>query len=151
MDSLKNITSRKVYNTASYALFCVCVFSRYCLAEVLNQKRPIDVLEAFKKMTHTMKKLPELISKDDGGEWEGVFAKWCLSNGIKLYSSTSLTKAAICEATIYRVKTICNRIQTQYNSNDWAKFLPQAVKIYNQEGTKALPGKISPSEGSAGA
>ena len=147
MDSLKNITSRKVYNTPSYALFCICVFSRYCLAEPLNRKRPIDVLTAFKKMTHTMKRLPEKISKDEGGEWEGEFAKWCLSNGIKLYSTTSLTKAAICEAAIYRIKTICNRIQTQYNSNDWAKFLPQAVKIFNNEGTKALPNHMSPSDG----
>ena len=63
-----------------------------------------------------------------------------------MYSTGSLTKASICEATIYRVKVILNRILTQFNSNDWPRSIQQAVCIFNNQKSSGLPNHLTPSE-----
>ena len=144
LSDMKKITRAKVHNQYSYGLTAIDVWSRFGFCQPMRRKRPIDAVEAFSRILDSAGKQPILVQADYGGEFKNLFASFCKGKGIKLFSSTSSVKASICEGFNYNLKLILNRILSQFNTNDWVKYLQLAVKIYNEQPTSALPDRLSP-------
>ena len=114
--------------------------------EPINRKTPDQTLLAFKKILSRVKKQPLKIQVDKGGEFGQNFAAYCKSMGIILYSSTTKFKAARVEVLNRDVKLYLARLMTHYRSKNAAKFLQQALDIYNDTESKGLPIGMSPNE-----
>ena len=138
LSDLKTISRQKTKNKLNYGFSCIDTWSKIGFCKAMTRKRPSDSLKAFQSILHEIKKQPVMVLKDAGKEFEGEFASWCKSQGIILYSTSTLQKAALCENFNYQLKLILNRILTHYNTNDWPKFLELSVKIYNNQKSKSL-------------
>ena len=145
LSSMKTITSQSVHNRPNYILCVFDVYTKRGYAEPMNRKRPIDCLKAFKAILARWKlSPPNLIQTDAGSEFFGAWAAWCRENKVLLYSSTTFVKAALAENFIGQLKRILSRMLSHYQTNDWAKLLPQALSIYNSEPSSGLPSNMSP-------
>ena len=86
-----------------------------------------------------------MVSKvDEGKEFMSSFADFCRAKGIKIYFSTTKVKSGRVENLNGVIKLLVHRIMTQYNSQNFAKFLPLALRIYNSRSTKGLPSPLTP-------
>ena len=63
-----------------------------------------------------------------------------------LFSTTTGQKSSVCENYNGQLKKILSRILEYHRTNDWQKYLSQAVKIFNNQPSTTLPDGLSPYE-----
>ena len=78
-----------------YLLVAIDVLSRYARVVPIKRKFSESVAQAFEKMIKKVK--PIKVQTDDGGEFLRSFRKLLREKGIVFYSTSSDTKASICE------------------------------------------------------
>ena len=95
----------KENNGVKYLLVRQDLFDRTVNAKALKTKDSPDTVKAFSSM-FTKKSRPKKIWLDKGSEFAGAFKKFCVAEGIKVYSTMRETKAAFAERTIRSLKKI---------------------------------------------
>ena len=143
---MKSISNQKVRNKFNFAIMICDMWSHKGYGEPLNRKTPDQTLLAFKKILSRVKKQPLKIQVDKGGEFGQNFASYCKSVGIILYSSTTKWKAARVEVLNRDVKLYLARLMTHYHSKNAARFLQNALDIYNNTSSVGLPSGMSPND-----
>ena len=142
-----SVITKKGSHAKNYGLTVVDAFTKKGFVELLYKKTAPECLVAFQKIIQKLQRLPRICQVDGGSEFKSVFASWCKTQNIKLYSShTELQKAQLCEIFNYQLKLILNRILTHHRSKDFSKYIQQACSIYNAQPSNVLPGKLSPDE-----
>ena len=81
-----------------------------------------------------------------GNEFLGPFKQFCETENIKIIHTNTGLKASIVESVQFRLKLILARVKSFHQSTNGAKFLNQAVKIYNNSTTSGLPNGITPNQ-----
>ena len=89
----------KENNGVKYFLVRQDLFGRTVNARGMKLKDSQEAVKAFSSMI-TKKNRPEKIWVDKGTEFAGAFKKFCVAEGIQVYSTLSETKAAFAERTI---------------------------------------------------
>ena len=84
------------------------LFDRTVNAKGMKIKDSQETVKAFSSMI-TQKNRPKKIWVDKGTEFPGAFKKFCVAEGIQVYSTMSETKAAFAERTIRSMKNIFYR------------------------------------------
>ena len=142
---MKNITSQKVKNQPNFALMVCDMFSHVTFGELMTRKTGPATLAAFKKILNRTKRSPLLCQTDAGKEFlNAEMEAYCKSQGIKLYSSTTLNKAARIELINRDVKLLLNRMLSHYHSTNVSKYFPLALEIFNNSPSVGLPSKMTP-------
>lgn len=75
-----------------------------------------------------------------------MFKKFCNSQQIKIIHTSTTQKAAAVESAQFRLKLILSRIKSFNQSSNGAKYLNQAVNIFNNSSTSGLPRDITPNK-----
>ena len=82
----------------------------------MKSKYSTDAVVAFKKMLRK-KSMPMKVWVDQGTEFSGEFRKFCKDKKIKIYSTSSETKAAVAERAIKSLKNITIAIWNKMVTN----------------------------------
>ena len=105
------------------------MFDRTVNAKGLKTKDSQETVKAFSSMI-TKKNRPKKIWVDKGTEFPGAFKKFCVAEGIQVYSTMSETKAAFAERAIRSLKNILYRYMEDFGYKYMHK-LPQFFTTSN--------------------
>ena len=103
----------KKNNGVNYLLVRQDLFDRNVNAKGMKTKESQETVKAFSSMI-TKRNQPKKIWVDKGTEFAGAFKKFCVAEGIKVYSTMRETKAAFAERTIRSLKNILYRYMEDY-------------------------------------
>ena len=103
-------------NGVKYLKVCVDAFSRFVHVQPMKSKYSTDAVVAFKKMLRK-KSMPMKVWVDQGTEFSGEFRKFCKDKKIKIYSTSSETKAAVAERAIKSLRNITIAILNKMVTN----------------------------------
>ena len=119
----------KENNGVKYLLVRQDLFDRTVNAKEMKTKDSQETVKAFSSMI-TKKTRPKKIWVDKGTEFAGAFKKFCIAEGIQVYSTMSETKAAFAERTIRSMKNILYRYMEDFGYKSIHK-LPQFIATLN--------------------
>ena len=85
----------------------------------------------------TKRNRPKKIWVDRGTEFAGAFKKVCTAEGIQVYSTMSVTKAAFAERTIRSLKNILYRYMEEYG-HKYIHKLPQYITKLNSRKNSSI-------------
>ena len=118
----------KEKNGVKYLLVRQDLFDRTVNAKGMKTKGSQETLKAFPSMI-AKRKRPKKIWVDKGTEIAGALKKFCVAEGIQVYSTMSETKAAFAERTIRSLKNLPYRYLEDFGYN-YIDRLPQFIKVY---------------------
>ncbi len=120
--------NRKTYR---YILVCINVFDRYIYGEAIESKEPTVVKAALEKIFSYTRKLPKLISSDQGQEFQKDVAQFLVSKNIahKLKNVGDVNAIGVIDKAIQSLKQKIAQIVTSGGS--WVAALPRAVAAAN--------------------
>ena len=95
----------------------------------MKTKDSKETVKAFSSMI-TKKSRPKKIWVDKGTEFAGAFKKFCVADGIQVYSTMSETKAAFAERTIRSLKNILYRLLEDFGYK-YIHKIPQFITTLN--------------------
>ena len=144
LSPIKKISKKK--RLGNYGLIIQDVFSKKANARKLSDKTAASALRAFKEVLNEWGIVPSICQTDSGGEFSGVFRKWCESQKIRLYQAHTNVKSALVENLNGQLKRLISKEASFFNSSRWGEFLSDAVSTYNSNPSKALPSQMSPNE-----
>ena len=143
-DLVSLINLKKENENYSYLLTVVDVFSRFGFVEPLKSKRPGEVVLAFKKILRKSQRKPTLFQSDDGTEFKGEFRRYLADIGIRHFSTSSDTKAALVERFNRTLKGRMFKYFTANNTLTYIDVLPRLVQAYNNRKHRIIG--MTPSE-----
>ena len=119
----------KENNGVKYLLVRQDLFDRTVNANGMKTKDSQETVKAFSSMM-TKRNRPKKIWVDKGTEFAGAFKKFCVAEGILVYSTMSETKAAFAERTIRSLKNILYRYMEDFGYK-YIHKLPQFITTLN--------------------
>ena len=123
----------KENNGVKYLLVRQDLFDRTVNAKGMKTKDSQETVKAFSSMI-TKRNRPKKIWVDKGTEFAGAFKKFCVAEGIQVYSTMSETKAAFAERTIRSLKNILYRYMEDFGYK-YIQKLPQFITTLNSRET----------------
>ena len=123
-------------NGVKYSLVRPDQFDRTVDAKGMKTKDSKETVKTFPKKI-TEKNRPKKIWVDQGTEFAGEFKKFCSAEGIEIYSTMSVTKAAFAERTIRSLKNILYRNMEDYGYKSIHK-LPQFIGTMNSRNNRSI-------------
>lgn len=133
----------KYNNGFRYIITCIDCFSRYAYAIPLKTKKPTEIVVALKKIFG--KKQIKFFQTDRGTEfWGSVVKKYLKERNIHHFSTSSETKAAICERFNRTLKTRLFKYFTGKNTLRWVDILDKILYSYNNRYHRSI--KMPPSQ-----
>ena len=126
----------KEINGVKYFLVRQDLFNRTVNAKGTKTKDSQETVKAFSSMI-TKRNRPKDIWVDKGAEFPGAFKKFCVAEGIHVYSTMSETKAAFAERTIRSLKNILYRYMEDYGYKYLHK-LPQFITTLNSRRNSSM-------------
>ena len=123
------------------------MFDRTVDSKGMKTKDSKETVKTFSK-TITKKNRPKRIWVDQGTKFAGDFKKFCVAEGIHVYSTMSETKATFAERTIRSLKNILYRYMEEHGYKN-IHILTQFVKILNSRKTRTInmiPNKVKNSD-----
>ena len=129
---LADLQSMKQHNDAyRYLLVCIDVFSKYAWIVPIKSKTGPALVEAFKVILSSSRKL-EKIMTDQGTEFfNKVFQTLLRNEHIQLFNTYSETKASVVERVIRTFKTKMWRYFKAKKTMRYNDMLPDLVYSYN--------------------
>ena len=123
-------------------LVVVDVFSRFAWAVPMVAKGQEDTIKAFDKILKTSKRKPAEVDSDNGQEFGAAFSDFAEGKQIahRTKQTGHVNALAVVDAVIKRLKETIRQELADDESQNWAKFLPQAVKAYNETAHDHLMG-----------
>ncbi len=120
------------------------VFSRFLWLRPMKNKKQKSVIEAFKQVFKESGVQPKrYLWTDMGGEYTGNEMKSFLKNhNIKLIHCFGTHKAAMSERYVLFCKNNLYRKMTEFNTENWVKFLPDIAQKHNTTRHRLL--KLTP-------
>ena len=154
LDYQKYAKQNKGFN---YILIIVDIFSRKAFAEPIKNKKPISVLNAFKKIVPEQFRLPsgstgsqprvKVIEHDDGKEYLADFLKYIRENDIVNITFETGNHNSL--GIIDRLsRTLKSSIEKQFNYRNTTKYydiLPEIIDAYNNSPHNSL-GERTPND-----
>ena len=119
----------KKNNGVKYLLVRQDLSDRAANAKGMKTKDSQETVKAFSSII-TKKNRPRKIWVDKGTEFAGTFKKFCVAEGIQVYSTMSETKAAFAERTIRSLKNIVYRYMEDF-AYKYIHKLPQFFTTLN--------------------
>ena len=119
----------KEKNGVKYLLFRQDLFDRTINAKGMKTKDSQETLKTFSSMI-TKKNRPTKIWVDKGTELAGAFKKFCVVEGIQVYSTMSETKAAFAERTKRSLENVLYRYMDDFGYK-YIHKLPQFFTSLN--------------------
>ena len=126
----------KENNGVKYLLVRQDLFDRTVNAKGMKTKDSQETVKAFSSMI-TKRNRPKKIWVDKGTEFAGAFKKFCVAEGIQVYSTMSETKAAFAERTIRSLKNILYRYMEDFGYK-YIHKLPQFVTTLNSRRNSSI-------------
>lgn len=141
---LKDVQSLKKYNNGyRYLFFCIDAFSRLLSVVPIYNKRPAEIIRAFKKAFKALG-TPRLIHTDRGREFTSkAVLDFLLKTKIKIYHTNSEMKAAIVERCQRTLMSRLYRLFTYQGHKRYVNVIAKLVNSYNASGHSSL-GNIAP-------
>ena len=138
-------------NNYRYILLAIDCFSRYAYARPLKTKRGGLVSEAMESILNEAEmrvgRNIEKIQTDDGLEFFNKTVKTMLANrNIHLFSTSSPTKAQMCERLVKTLRGRQERYNTYKGTRRWMESFFDFVKSYNKTPHTALPDNMAPAD-----
>jgi len=123
----------KVNDGFRYILTVIDCFSKYAWAVPVKNKEAKTVLDAFKYIVKTSKRVPKHLWVDEGKEfYNSSMTAWINNNGITRYSTHGAHKSAIVERFNRTLKTKMWRKFTEVENTVWVKgLLDELLVEYN--------------------
>ena len=132
-------------NGYKYLFTTIDVFSKMAWVYPLKENKCIRVLECFQDILSKCGKNPERLNTDRGSELIcKKFGKFLKDQKIHHYLSYSIRKCPVVERFNLTLQNLLYRIMAKNNSNEWTKFIDQAMKIYLNRKHRTI--KMSPLE-----
>ena len=126
----------KENNGVKYLLVRQDLFDRTVNAKGMKAKDSQETKKAFSSMI-TKRNRPKKIWVDKGTEFAGAFKKFCVAEGIQVYSTMSETKAAFAERTIRSLKNILYRYMEGFGYK-YIHKLPQFITTLNSRRNSSI-------------
>ena len=126
----------KENNGVKYLLVRQDLFDRTVNAKGMKTKDSQETVKAFSSMI-TKRNRPKKIWVDKGTEFAGAFKKFCVAEGIQVYSTMSETKAAFAERTIRSLKNILYRYMEDFGYK-YIQKLPQFITTLNSRRNSSI-------------
>ena len=126
----------KENNGVKYLLVRQDLFDRAVNAKGMKTKDSQETVKAFPSMI-TKRNRPKKIWVDKGTEFAGAFKKFCVAEGIQVYSTMSETKAAFAERTIRSLKNILYRYMEDFGYK-YIHKLPQFITTLNSRRNSSI-------------
>ena len=126
----------KENNGVKYLLVRQDLFDRTVNAKGMKTKDSQETVKAFSSMI-TKRNRPKKIWVDKGTEFAGAFKKFCVAEGIQVYSTMSETKAAFAERTIRSLKNILYRYMEDFGYK-YIHKLPQFITTLNSRRNRSI-------------
>jgi hypothetical protein len=132
--------------TLRYILVCINVFDRYLYAETIKSKESKDVAVALAAIFRRAKKLPKLISSDQGTEFQNDIPELLRKNNIahKQKAVGDVNAIGVVDKAIQSLKQKIAQMVTR--SGTWASVLPRAVASMNKSPKSGLLHGLAPEE-----
>jgi len=129
-------------NGVNYLLTCIDTFTRYAFVRLLTTKHGLSVVEAFKDIIREAITPPTNVVLDRGTEFYNEhFKKYCIDNGIILYSPDSSIHAAFIERFNRSLQQIIYKYMTEHETRrfidyrdqngDIVPLMPRFLATYN--------------------
>ena len=97
----------------------------------LKENKCIRVLECFQDILKKCGEKPERLNSDRGSELIcKKFGKFLKDQNIHHYLSYSIRKCPVIERFNLTLQNLIYRLMSKNNSNEWTKYIDQAMKIY---------------------
>ena len=112
------------------------LFDRTVNAKGMKTKDSQETVKAFSSMI-TKRNRPKKNSVDKGTELAGAFKKFCVDEGIQVYSTMSETKAAFAERTIRSLKNNLYRYMEDFGYK-YIHKLPQFITTLNSRRNSSI-------------
>ena len=126
----------KENNGVKFLLVRQDLFVRTVNAKGMKTKDSQETVKAFSSMI-TKRNRPKKIWVDKGTEFAGAFKKFCVAEGIQVYSTMSETKAAFAERTIRSLKNILYRYMEDFGYK-YIHKLPQFITTLNSRKNSSI-------------
>ena len=118
-------------NGYKYLFTTIDVFSKMAWVYPLKENKCKNVMLCFKDILSKCGKKPERLNSDRGSELIcNMFKKYLKDNDIHHYLSYSIRKCPVIERFNLTLQTLLYKIMAANNSNQWTKYIDQAMKIY---------------------
>ena len=135
----------KANNGYKYLFTTIDVFSKMAWVYPLKENKCVKVLECFQDILKKCGKNPERLNTDRGSELIcKKFRKYLKDQNIHHYLSYSIRKCPVVERFNLTLQNLLYRIMAKNNSNQWTKYIDQAMKIYLNRKHRTI--KMSPLE-----
>ena len=123
-------------------LVVVDVFSRFAWTVPMSSKTQEDAVSALGKVLRTSGRKPAEVDSDGGQEFGAAFTEFLEGKGIahRTKQPGHINALAVVDAVIKRLKETLRQELADAGSQNWAKFLPQATKAYNENSHEHLMG-----------
>jgi hypothetical protein len=127
-------TLSKENDGMKFILTVIDILSRFCFAIALKNKKPEEVVIAFRKIFKTSNRKPTLLQTDQGLEFLGSkFQIFLKKHKIKHFFTNSEVKGAIIERVNRTLKTKMFRYFTAKNTLRYIDILQALVDSYNEK------------------
>lgn len=135
----------KENNNNTFLLMVIDIFSKYLYVIPLKSKNAQNVTEGMRKIFEQAKTSPKMIGSDRGKEfYNKKFQKLLADYKVKLYSTYSDKKAAICERVIRTIKTTLFKHLSYQGNFNYLKILDNVISEYNSRKHRTI--KMAPIE-----
>ena len=115
------------------------MFSRKIRVQPLQEKSSKGATSALMKMNDFGQlDFPIKIWVDQGKEFQGEFANFCVSNAIDVYDSFSETKSCMAERYIRTLKTLLYKVFEEQQTFRYLPQLQKFVKLVNSRNKRSI-------------
>ena len=136
MDLVQVDKLAKENNGVKYLLVLQDLFDKTVNARGMKTKDSRETVKVFSSMI-TKKNRPKKIWGDMGTEFAGAFKKFCVAEGIQVYSTKSETKVVFAERTIRSLKTILYCYMEDFGYK-YIHKLPQYITTLNSRRNSSI-------------
>lgn len=130
---LVDIQALSPYNDGiRYIFTAIDTFTRFAFARLLKDKTGPTVLNEFKSILSEAQSKPHTLLIDGGAEFRNkLFEKFCLEQGIKLYSPDTSTHGAYIERFNRTLQSIIYKYMTENETNRFIDKFQDFISTYN--------------------
>ena len=118
------------FNKGFTFLLCVIdTFSKYAWVVSLKDKKSVSIVNVFQKILYDLKRKPNKIRVDKGGEfYNNSFKRWLQDNDIVMYSTHNERKSVVAERFIRTIKNKIYKYMTSVSKNVYIDKLDDIVE-----------------------
>ncbi len=134
-------------NNYRHILTCIDYFSKYCWAVPLKNKEAVDVVEGMDIITAKAGVFPDIIQKDNGGEFQKELNVWMKQHNVKYINTLSYSPQSngLIENFNKQLRKILREMSVRTKSLNWVDNLQSACDSKNamvNSTTKYAPNKL---------